>query len=107
MSRTITLTEKTPSTISLDRSKTTFTKTGLARSINEQMLVTLGIISLCTLLLGLRTPLWLAISLGALLIFIQLILYLQTRFFSSMKIDLELDTDDIKNTIKADLYMME
>ena len=77
--------------------KTKSTWQQLKRSVNEQLLVTLGIISLCILLLALNTPPWLSLSLALLLIFIQLLLYIQTYFFALLKAKSEAGADDTRS----------
>ncbi|RNC92410.1 MAG: hypothetical protein ED555_04800 [Allomuricauda sp.] len=74
------------------KTKTTWRR--LKRSVNEQLLVTLGILSLCILLLALNTPPWLTLSLALLLIFIQLLLYIQTYFFALLKAKSEAGAND-------------
>ncbi len=106
MSHIVTIAEKSPPT-PIQKSRTSQTNWKSAKILNEQMLLTLGILSLCILLLVLGTPLWMALALAILLIFIQLILYLQKSFFSFTNLNLELDSDAIENAVSTDLYMME
>jgi len=106
MSRTVLISETSPS-IPIQKNRTSLLNWKIAEILNEQMLLTLGILSLCTLLLVLGIPSWMALSLGILLILTQLILYIQKSFFHSKNFNLELDSDAVKNAVKADLYMME
>jgi len=104
MERTITLPQKSSPSLSI---KKCGPKPSYAGLVYQQMRLTLGILSLSILLLVLGTPSWLTLALAMLLIFIQLILYLQTLFFSSTKFDLELDSDEVKEAIHKDIYLKE
>lgn len=68
--------------------------------INESTLLSLSIISFCTLLSLLGCPLWITIPMALLFLGLQVRKYLSS--FNAM--ELELDKDDVLEAITKDLY---
>lgn len=73
------------------------------RWINENTLLSLSIISFCTLLVLLGSPLWIAVPAAFILLGIQFWIYLN----SEPKFYIDLDNEEIQTAITRDLYTKE
>ncbi|NKI31413.1 hypothetical protein [Croceivirga thetidis] len=71
--------------------------------INESTLLSVSIISFCTLLVLLGSPLWFAISLAVFFLGLQLWIHLR----SEINFNIELDAKDVQKAIELDLFTEE
>lgn len=71
--------------------------------INEQSLMTVSILSFCTLLYFIGLHFAIVLALAVLLLLVQLKSILSFK----IQIDISLNKDEVENSVAADLYLME
>ena len=104
MQHSILLSEETQAQATIEVSKKTRKKEiAYPKWINESSLLSVSILSFCTLLVLLGSPLWIAIGLAISLLGLQIWAHLNKK----MDLDFKLDSEDVETAITRDLYTKE